>query len=272
MTFFFGIDKKNSMNNCAPNIGDSTSCFTLEELQAIATSYNASSKGKKIKIPNGDSAKSKGLLRKRIADRLSKDECSWVDSPYVQHIQSTELRTKLEQFTCKPKPPRGRKQWLTTFDINNVLVQYERAYSHFTYMGALPCDFYKYISLKQMDFTTPGLYGFVLNIDTRGQKGSHWVALCIDTFHKTCEYFDSVGNAPNRCIRACIVHLFEHYIQGYTYLENNIVHQRQNSECGVYSIYYLVQRIHGSMFYDIVHTIVSDKDMNEFRAVVFRRG
>jgi hypothetical protein len=51
---------------------------------------------------------------------------------------------------------------------------------------------------------------------------------------------------------------------------NTIKHQLQNNECGVYAIYFMLQRLLGKDFNEIIQNIVRDKEMNHFRQYIFR--
>lgn len=51
---------------------------------------------------------------------------------------------------------------------------------------------------------------------------------------------------------------------------NDVQHQRKNSECGVYSVNFIVERLNGKSFEDIVNNIVPDEEMNKKRKVYFR--
>ena len=53
-------------------------------------------------------------------------------------------------------------------------------------------------------------------------------------------------------------------------LYNKKQHQSENSECGVYAIYFLIQRLLNFDFKTITNNIITDKQMNDFRSVIFR--
>ena len=50
---------------------------------------------------------------------------------------------------------------------------------------------------------------------------------------------------------------------------NNIRHQLANSECGVYSIYFLTESLKGRTFNDITSNIKRDEEINQFRQIYF---
>ena len=64
-------------------------------------------------------------------------------------------------------------------------------------------------------------------------------------------------------------YLKQHNLTYKTYY-NTVKHQLQNNECGVYAIYFMIQRLLGKDFNEIIKNIVRDKEMNHFRQYIFR--
>ena len=272
--------------NCAPNV-DVTShytCFEIEELREIALAFNLYIQKKKtlcdkqrkacavrklIDVKETDKRKLWESIYNRL-NKICKYEYCWIDQAFVKNIRDTELREKIKYFTFKPKMTKTPKMWLSTKDINAVLQQYQELDSSFKFLGALPCDFYLHVKVRYGDIKKYKRVGIVFNLDTHDKRGSHWVAFMIDNTIKTIEYFDSVANPPNRYIRRFIKYLIEGILQGYTYLENKYLHQLEDSECGVYAIYFIVQRLLGKRFSSIASNRISDDHMNKFRSIIFR--
>ena len=50
---------------------------------------------------------------------------------------------------------------------------------------------------------------------------------------------------------------------------NNIKHQYGNSECGVYAMYYITQRLSGNNFEKITSNIIKDREIKKFRKHFF---
>lgn len=57
---------------------------------------------------------------------------------------------------------------------------------------------------------------------------------------------------------------------GFDIRYNNIQHQFKNSECGVYSINFIVRLVSGESFDSVIHDIKKDDEMNENRKEYFR--
>lgn len=284
------------MSYCSPNVDskDHYTCFELEELKEIALAFNKyiqknktcpviknKRKNKKnnkcnprrlISLTN----KSKKDLWKSIYQRLSyicPYEYCWLDLDFLNEIDDENLREKLKYFTFKPKMTRTQNAWLSTQDINNVLQQYQDIDPSFKFLGALPSDFYKFTRVDYSQTFNYKRIGIVFNLDGHYEPGSHWVAFLIDNKSKTLEYYDSAARKPNKNIQNFIDTVYD-YIksQGYDYKKyyNNTKHQFQNNECGVYSIYFILQRLIGFDFNYITSNVILDKQMNHFRKIIFR--
>lgn len=270
---------------CSPHrsesLGDSNlyTCFTKDELVKIAESYNSFTKicekGScyKVKKINNPQDKSLEQLYKSLKVRFSalcKDEHCWVNLSFLEKIPDKQFLENLKYFVFKPKMTGGRWKWLSTMDINYVLKQYEKFDDSFYFLGAQPSDFLE-ISKNEVIFPRQKRkIGLVLNWDTHDRSGSHWVAIFIDMDNKTIDYFDSTGDSPkeNKHITS-VLQFFKKQIPGSKIMINKKVHQKGNTECGVYSIYFIIQRILGNDFKSITDHIIHDNDMNLFRDFIF---
>jgi len=270
---------------CSPNININNhfTCFDYEELKSIAEAFNQYHKKKKSSkriVLNKNLTKEE--LWKQIYNNLKnlcKYEHCWIDLKFIDSITDKSLREKIKFFTFKPKMTIKQYSWLSTNDINYVLNQYEKVDKNFKFIGALPSDFYKVIPkylLKEIynDILTYKRIGIVFNLDTHNENGSHWVAMYIDHQSKTIEYFDSLGNFPNKHILKFINSFYkkirEKLENEYQILINQIEHQKENSECGVYSIYFIIHRLFGNTFNELTTNAIKDQDMNKFRFNIFR--
>lgn len=259
--------------NCAPdNPYPSKTCFDKNELIEIAFAFNLNASASQQIAVYG---RSKEDLWNDIYIRLSNvcsHEACWIEQDFIKNIRNKALKEKLLKYTFKPKMPPAKHSWLSTSDINSVLQQYMFVDTHFLFLGALPADFYKVLpfSFRKMQFYKR--IACVLNLDTHDKGGSHWVALFVDRASKTIEYFDSVGHPPNKWISKFISKLLKHFdVQGsWSVKINSTVHQLQNSECGIYAIYFIIQRLLGRSFEQISSHVIRDSKMNKFRNLIFR--
>lgn len=277
------------MDFCSPAVTRNSdySCFTYADLVAIANAYNEYIKNAQLcenvceNVCVNVCALRKPIamqtnfddLYKSINERLSQlcnKEFCWIDLDFVSQVTDAALRKKLKTVTFKPQAPPGRYDWLNTNDINAVLVQYEQKFSDFTFLGALPSDFFKLVNMNYNSLKRYALVGIVFNLDTHDKTGSHWVAFVIDNKNKNLEYFDSVGDPPNKIISKFISKLRKIGYNDYELRINTTVHQTKNTECGVYSIYYTIGRLKGISSDKLFSKVVGDSKMNKFRDYIFR--
>jgi hypothetical protein len=273
------------MSYCAPNveISEHWTCFDRKELEEIALAFNIYIQKNRVCGKNKCAprklidirSKTKQELWHSIYRRLAKIcryEYCWIDQSFIQQIQDPSLREKIKYFTFKPKSTRKRNSWLSTTDINAVMQQYQEVDASFKFLGALPSDFYTQVQVRYGDVYKYKRVGIVFNLDRHDQPGSHWVAFMIDNTKQTIEYFDSAARPPNAYIKGFIGKLTKEGpgLSQYTYLENKIVHQKENNECGVYAIYFLVQRLYGKDFKTVSTNVINDFQMNLFRDNIFR--
>lgn len=259
--------------HCAPNVNSSLdyTCFDKAELEAIAKAYNQYARNKPNHRPIHETGASKKELWQAIYDRL-KPYCNyehcWVDQGFIKLIPNRDLLNKIRFFTFKPKFTKTENNWLSTNDITNVLKQYENFDLSFHYAGTFPSDFYKVFSFDWDTLFASSKSALVLNLDKHDEPGSHWVAVFVDNLHRTVELFDSTGVPPPREIKTIMKKIMRR-ATNYKYLENKIVHQKEDGECGVYAAYYVIQRILGRSFQDISTHVISDSQIRQFRSVIF---
>lgn len=277
------------MNKCSPhrNYNENSSCFTHSELVKIAKSYNSFAKicksdkhtcYKVIPIKNIEK-KSRYQLYKSLESRFKKfcpDESCWITLDFINKIPDQQFVHNLKYFTFKPKMTGDRWKWLSTMDIDFVLNQYQLVDPSFRFIGAQPADFLEINSKilpTKKELINSGIrhLGLVLNLDPHDSPGSHWVAIYIEDL-VSLEYFDSTGDHPDnhKLIKRCISKLCKILdIQKENVKINKEIHQTGDTECGVYSIYFIIQRVLGNDFQTISKSIVKDNTMNLFRNVIF---
>lgn len=281
--------KKIDERKCAPGIKfEAGSCITLPVLIELVNAYN---KVNTQKIKLSDRAqilhpkKYKKYLLKKIKDQY-KEVCDsqlcWIKQDFIKHMNEF-MKQELEKYTLRPLGPEGRFEWLNTLNINEVMEQYERTYKDFKFLGAVPIDFQE-INLEGVadldldDYYNRGItkFGIVFNLDASWQSGSHWVAVYGDT-KKGCIYFyDSYGTTPVENI-ANFMKKFENFYKKkfnkkIEWKHNHTRHQYENSECGVYSINFILQLLNGKSMSFITDVKIKDKVVNKLRKKIFRNA
>nr|QFG74266.1 MAG: hypothetical protein [Megaviridae environmental sample] len=278
------------MSKCAPGYNSiDNSCFTLKQLISISKKFNKSYPDHKFEIVNDK----KYLLKKLNKNMKNKfgcsDELCWLDTKVLKSLKN-EVHS-----AHRPKGPDGKYTWLSTTDINKVLQQYENVYTDFKFLGAVPYDFNELdiLEIKNLNldafFKKYNKFGLVINLDEHWKSGSHWVALYGNIKKNQIYFFDSFGKKPRPKIRKYIRKILNHMYKkkynkhiNFKSLSNNEFnkfdvrynkkqHQFKNSECGVYSINFIIRLLHDKeSFSDISNNILKDNFMNNCRNTYFR--
>lgn len=296
---------------CAPGVKFlGGSCITIDLLEDMIRIYN-NSHSDKMDISNLEKIKQfnpityKKKIVEIIKDKMKNYKCDtqtcWLSLPFFRHLSDSGKTEKLHRHTFKPTGPKNTNEWLNTYNINDIFVQYEKIYPDFKFMGALPRDFDSIPSLgiKNLDFNKliqSGKYrlGFIFNLDKHNQSGSHWVALFADLLNGQIYFIDSVGDKPAyefRILMHRIKTFCETDARRYFCDENNHLlvckkfssnknkidvkynktqHQYGSSECGVYAISFILRLLDGESFDDIANHRVGDEEIKLCRREYFR--
>jgi len=285
---------------CAPTkTFENGSCITLDGLKEISKVYNNNNQ-KKINITNN-----KYELVKQIENNTM-DECNGqhkcIIKKYGRKVQNEKLREDLTKNTLRPDGSgAGKGKWLSTTHIDDVLEQYMHKYKHFMSLGAVPADFLdlKDLNIHNLDFNElikegKTHIGFVINLDEHWKSGSHWVGWFGDLDKGKIYYFDSYGEPPskrtkkfnNKVIKFLYEKKYNKKLNINKVLKkdskytnkinsefeikyNTVRHQYGNSDCGVYSINFILRMLKGETFDDITQNITKDEDVSKCRGVYF---
>ena len=179
----------------------------------------------------------------------------------------------------------NKNEWLNTLDIEAVMEQYEKKYNNFIFIGPVPIDFdHKLhpgyainelcnINLKKLFDNGKTKIGVIFNLDPHDKPGSHWVSMFAD-FDKENKvyYFDSYGYKEPEEVTKLMKRLKEQAdaLNKLTTLHtNNIRHQLKNSECGVYSMNFIIQLLKGKSFKNVTENIINDDKMEKNRSKLY---
>jgi hypothetical protein len=251
-------------------------CYTPAILEQIKNEYNKSHHGKDI-IRTKQPTQIWLELDKRLS-HCNKEDC------WLNQIQDAELRKKIDRYVFAPDQPyewrKNPTEWLSNYDIFNVLEQYELVHKHFEFIGPTPIDFDTRLtsdnnpydignetkkteqstkkcvwndlcafSLKEKKREHKTKIGIIFNLDKHDQSGSHWVSLFIDIPRKFLFYFDSAGGKMPKEVRVLIDRFQEqakelgfHFKE---YANKSHAHQYGNTECGMYSLFFIITMLTG---------------------------
>ena len=278
---------------CSPGNGDKKgiSCLPYRELQYIARLLNeiiiTKNKGKTKNdesfLPTIRVSEKHKDLKGQIEETLKKmnqcdKEICWLQMKELKDKLTDTKYNQLKEYFRPEKPFQWNdnpNEWLTTENINDVMEQYEKAYPNFKYYGALPIDFCKVtdlcsINLSDLFKQNINSFGVVFNVDPSNKGGQHWFSMYVDLIMKNHNkpfiyYFDSASKG-NSNIQSQIFNFIEIIQNQYKELKNkelgftfnDIQHQYQNTECGIYCLHFLTEMLRGRNFIDyIIHTYVS---------------
>jgi len=283
-------------NYCSPDrtvkLKDTAkTCLTRKELQMIAQDYNITFPEQPIPVNT-----TKDKLYDHIRQRLSSlcthgGEHCWIEQTFIQGTTKQALQRNYRP----PKPLawyKNKHTWLNTFDILDVMKQYELLHKDFSFMGVFPIDFQqtypgdsdRCIGKDMCNFNIQEhllakgkkRFALVLNLDRHHEPGSHWVALYANLNPKRenfgIYYYDSVSTPPSEEVTSfmkSVATQINHpdFELGY----NQIQKQMKNSECGVFSMVFLTQMLKQQYPFDFIcQHMKKDDEMNDIRDILYR--
>jgi hypothetical protein len=230
-------------------------------------------------------------LRGKLQNVCNKESC-WLTQKFAKKGMQSELETAFAP-SAPEKWKKNPTEWLSSNDIMSVMKQYESKYKCFDFIGPSPIDFDTrkvygecvweelcHFDLQKQIENKKTKIGIIFNLDPHYKGGSHWVSLFIDISKGTAFYFDSVGKTAPPQIKKFVSELKR---QGLQYKENSInftydenhpkEHQMKDTECGIYSLYFLIHLLEGTHDTDYFKTnTISDKCVQRFRKVYFNES
>jgi hypothetical protein len=288
-----GASAKFKSVSCAPkdesnpdvNETKDFSCYSSKSLEKLKLLWNKRHPDQKIE--DTDPRAIWTALKNNMSNVCHQEAC-WLR----QNFASAGMDKEMLHYTFAPQAPKEWKkdirEWLSSIDIANSLKQYEHAVPSFAFIGPSPVDFDKVLddgkcvwdelcNFDIMKHVKNGKQkiGIVFNTDPHDEPGEHWVSMFIDVRAKVVFFFDSTGDRPQRRIRAFMKKVCEQgEANGIAFKEyiNDVAHQKNDSECGVFAIFMIIHMLIGKM---TVHDFLdkkkklTDKYMQRFRRKFF---
>jgi len=270
---------------CSPKKDGETldyTCYTSAALHKLKESWNARHCDQPITTNNP--RKIWEQLRYYLSDTCDSEMC-WLRHQCLKHDVDKSLIGSMFAPTSPAEWKKNPQEWLTTVDIQKVMGQWERANNDFKFIGPSPIDYDTHqvfgecvweelckFDIKNMLKKGKKKIGLIFNLDKHTQPGSHWVALFIDIPKEKIYFFDSYGDGIPKQI-----HKFAKTVQqqgagvnlDFDLEINKKRHQYSNSECGMYSLYFIIQLMHGTPFEAFQVEKVPDKKMIKLRKEYF---
>lgn len=221
--------------------------FDEKEVENLRNVYN-SEHPTESPIPKGTIKTVWSAIRKRLHNLCkSSNECV------------------VQSLIAKPTAPeswlKNTHEWLSSVDIDKVEKEFTKVFSKYYYVGAVPIDFDKQsntgtclvdslcsldiVSLYKKGYTQIGI---IFNTDVSTGPGQHWVALFCDIGNELeyprITYFDSYAEKPEKEVQRLMKRWKERWDATGIHKKpmeatyNKVRHQYQDSECGVYCVYF----------------------------------
>jgi hypothetical protein len=272
--------------NCSPeNKENDYTCYSDEDLVKLKNMWNARHPDQPILETNSKEIWDK--LKNYYASICNKESC-WVR----QMTKNTKMEKELLDAFAPESPKEWKKnpnEWLSSLDIIQVMNQYEKEYKCFDFLGPSPID-YDYhklygecvweelchFNLQQQIKKGHTKIGVIFNTDPHYKGGQHWISLFINVKKHSIFFFDSAGDSIPEQIKKFVDTVIE---QG-TKLTNPIhfkfdqnypvEHQYNNTECGIYSLFFIVHMLEDKITGNYLKThVLKDKYMEKFRKVYY---
>lgn len=281
---------KEKNNKCSPSIGFvSGSCIPLSILHKIAEAYNETTKNKIILI--GKDGTNKKYLEKyklylvnELQISLGKDQTKWYEYDFMDKLDK-DVKEILEKSIFRIEGPDKQFEWMDSIRMTIVMEQYEDLYQKFKYLGSVPLDFEKHdtykikdISFKELEDNGKHRFGLIINSDKHSGRGQHWFMMFFDLEKGEIYFIDSCAKKPETYGIEIeeFVNTIKEYLKSKGFKEEDIIfkyntieHQTGNSECGVYSMYYIEKFLEGKTFDEITKNVITDDEVNEYRLKFF---
>jgi hypothetical protein len=264
--------------NCHPRKSKKNeTCYEDADLIYLRDEWNRKHPSKPI---TSDQSK---VIRKELDMYMQEcsDEVCWTKLIQNEHKKKDILKKNFAVF--QPKNwKNNQKEWLSNFDISNVLNQYKETYSDFDFIEPSPIDFdtkigdkcvtNKICNLDLKDYLKRGIYKLAipLNLDKHTGNGFHWVVLYVDLKRKFIYYFDSAKNKMPDEVKVLMDRLVTQTSIPLKKLDNQSKqHQQGDTECGMYVLFFIVSMLEGKSPKHFNQRTITDEEVFKCRSIYF---
>jgi len=287
----YGSGKKLKKVNCSPKPKgelNEFSCYSNKSIIKLRDQWNARHPDVKI---NSNSPKE---IHQKLSEFL-KDVCNNEACWLKQKGDFGKVESELADSFAPESPPEWKKnpnEWLSSVDIMKVMKQYEKAYKCFDFMGPSPINFDTRklygecvweelckFDIGKLIHNGKTKIGIIFNTDPDYKPGQHWISMFINVKKKTIFFFDSTGDPAPKEIMELVNRIIQQGQQlnppiNFKFDSNEgVEHQYGNTECGIYSIYFIVHMLEDKTTENYMKThILKDEYMEKFRNVYFNNS
>jgi hypothetical protein len=215
------------------------------------------------------------------------EECILKSKEFIKTLESGEIQIIQKDLDerYKVNGPAETTQLLNNFHIDKTLESWAGSIEHFLPIEFQYIDFTKYnTELETLDIENVyknGIrcVGCVLNTDSTGGRGKHWICVFIDMRNDqdwTIEFFNSSGNPPAISVIEWMMKIemrmkkYKPNIHIKQVIVSRIVHQKSRTECGPYCLYFIFNRLNGVPYQEFSNSPIPDEKVTEFRKHLFK--
>ena len=302
-----GVKSHFKRKHCSPKKTNTNySCLSTNSIRKIAKAINKIP-GITIKTRKlSDKQLYNKICRVMENNFNCKNEACWLKiQKLLKHLSKKDVKYFRKHF--RPHMPKeivdDYSEWISNFDIESVLKQYHEERDDFYFYGAVPIDFNKcsVSDLCKIDIHKhlkhgQNKLGVVFNTDKSNKPGKHWISMYVDIVGQNLNgtpgiyFFDSFAKPPGKAIKKFITKILDFMYQkkynskfdskmvtnrsnklkDFDITYNKVRHQYKSSECGVYSINFILRLLKGDEdFHDISTNVTKDDEVNACRDVYF---
>tara|TARA_E500000331_G_C17256153_1_gene713151 strand:- start:1777 stop:2676 length:900 start_codon:yes stop_codon:yes gene_type:complete len=291
---------------CSPNT-TTVYCYDLNDLKKITTIYNKTH-STPISITKKSTSKSLyNNLNKHLKNTLGdRSHFLWADYLIQFFNDDDQEAITLKEIADKrlmPKKPaewsKNPRTWLSNFDIDKVLLHYHKTpLYNYHFIGVVPVDFgikdsngsCSYdercsIDMEKIIKRKKKYMGLVSNLDNHDGPGYHWTSLFFIIDPKLSNYgiyyYDSVASGIPPLMKVYIADVQRQLKKIYGKQPKLFIsrkkHQRKNTECGMFSIWYQIRWLNLLMTYndqitfkEIIDVDIDDDLVAKYRDILYR--
>ena len=260
-------------------------CYTNESLYKLRDQWNKKHPDKLIKTNDSKEIHSKLTF---YLSSVCKTESCWLkqDKDFgkiSEDIIDSFAPISPDEWKSNPN------EWLSSVDIDKVMSQYKKAYKCFEFIGPSPIDFDKKLSYGECVWNElcnfslanqikkgKNKIGIIFNTDPHNKSGAHWISLFINIKKKKIFFFDSVGTKVTSEIMKLVNRIID---QGHKLNpkinfkfddSNGVEHQYENTECGIYSLFFVIHMLQDKTSDDFYKNhIIKDNQIQNYRKIYF---
>lgn len=223
-----------------------------------------------------------------MKEKLQKDhDCKTEACLLKKDLISSKKKEKFYRNELPKDVVEDKTAWLSNFDIDGVMKQFEASYPEFEYYEATPIDFDKCsvngdlckLTLAELNEREKSKVGIIFNTDDSSGKGKHWIALYVDMKGLNSNgkpglyYIDSFASKMPTQIDELVKKFTEESIDvlgnTMTLAHNSKSFQKNNYACGYYCMHFIEHMLQENSFSDYKALPPTDKMMEEYSQKCF---